>query len=72
MFTSSLFIPAHQSLHHALSAFEFSAQGQTLIQVFSSLPAQDITPFAEQIVQRYPDAQLVGLSTGQIIHNGDI
>ncbi|MBL4297365.1 EAL domain-containing protein [Vibrio fluvialis] len=72
MFTSSLFIPAHQSLNQALSAFSFSAHGSTLIQLFSSLPAQEIEPLAEQLVHIYPQATLIGLSSGQLIHHGDI
>lgn len=72
MFTSSLFIPAHQSLNQALSAFSFSAHGSTLIQLFSSLPAQEIEPLAEQLVHIYPQATLIGLSSGQLIHHGEI
>ncbi|WP_136487324.1 EAL domain-containing protein [Vibrio sp. H11] len=72
MLTASLFIPLDQSPDQRLADFSFSAQGSLLIQLFSCESPSQVECLAQQLKRKFPQATIIGFSSGQVIEQGDI
>ncbi|RAS64268.1 hypothetical protein DET48_11051 [Vibrio diazotrophicus] len=62
MFTSSLLITAEQSVKSVVDENAVTHDGITLIQLFSSQPPSEVVEIANQLLDVYPNAHIIGMS----------
>ncbi|PNH91609.1 bifunctional diguanylate cyclase/phosphodiesterase [Vibrio diazotrophicus] len=72
MFTSSLLITAEQSVKSVVDENAVTHDGITLIQLFSSQPPSEVVEIANQLLDVYPNAHIIGMSSSNVIHQGSI
>ena len=75
MLTTSFVIESdatHRELHKALKEISIAADCEVLVQLFSSQSPNIVQSMANIILAVFPRAHLIGMSTTQVIHHGDI
>ena len=72
MFTSSLLITSEQSVKNVIDENAVNNDGITLIQLFSNQPQNEVVEIANQLMDVYPNAHIIGMSSSYVIHQGSI
>lgn len=71
MFTNAFLIERYEQLAENLAPIKMDGQ-TVLIQLFSDQPRQDVEAIASALLVFFPDAHLIGMSSSNVIYQGEI